>query len=122
MIAALPIARGGQAGVKANAGWNGCTDSRTSGMRLFLCLAMLALAAAVEENPGLNPGIKELECVEVIVYSDHTVLRFRTTDELLKFLGQRFDLSVASAGKGRADGNEQTPPEKKTRRKERRST
>jgi hypothetical protein len=51
-----------------------------------------------------------------------TVRRFRTTEELLKFLGQRFELSVASTGKARTDGNQQTPPRKKARRKERRMT
>jgi hypothetical protein len=50
-----------------------------------------------------------------------TELRFCSTEELLKFLGQRFDLSVDSTGKTRAGENEQTPPGKKTRGRETRS-
>jgi hypothetical protein len=50
-----------------------------------------------------------------------TVLRFRSAQELLKFLGQRFELSVASTEKAEAGDGAQTPPGKKSRRKERTS-
>jgi hypothetical protein len=47
-----------------------------------------------------------------------TVLRFRSSDELLKFLGQRFELVLASADKAQAGNrSEQVPPRKKSARK-----
>jgi hypothetical protein len=47
-------------------------------------------------------------------------LRFRSSEELLKFLGARFDLVLASPNKGRADNkSEQVPCRKKGSRKER---
>ena len=51
-----------------------------------------------------------------------TELRFRSSKELLKFLGARFDLVLASANKDR-EGNksEQVPCRKKSFRKERSS-
>jgi hypothetical protein len=49
-----------------------------------------------------------------------TALRFRSSDELLKFLGQRFELVLASADKARAGNrSEQVPPRKKSARKKR---
>ena len=46
--------------------------------------------------------------------------RFRSSEELLKFLGQRFDLAMALAAKARAgDKSKQVPPRKKNCRKER---
>jgi hypothetical protein len=46
-------------------------------------------------------------------------LRFRSTEELLKFLGERFDIAMASAGKTRADkGTAQVRPGNKGSRKE----
>lgn len=48
--------------------------------------------------------------------------RFRSTEELLKFLGQRFDLAMASAG--RPEGNSSNEPSsarQKNHRKKRRS-
>ncbi|MGH9794067.1 MAG: hypothetical protein ACRD5G_04780 [Candidatus Acidiferrales bacterium] len=52
-----------------------------------------------------------------------TERRFRSTEELLKFLGQRFDLATATPEK--AEGNnrgEQSSPKKKGFRKERKSS
>ena len=44
----------------------------------------------------------------------YTQLRFRSSDELLKFLGARFDLVLASANKDRAGNKgEQVPCRKK---------
>jgi hypothetical protein len=37
-----------------------------------------------------------------------TELRFRSTDELLKFLGRRFDLTTAAGKQGEATGSKQT--------------
>jgi hypothetical protein len=51
-----------------------------------------------------------------------TALRFRSAEELLKFLGRRFELSLASTEKAPAGDCAQTPAEKKSRRNERRST
>ena len=49
-----------------------------------------------------------------------TELRFRSGEELLKFLGQRFELVLASADKAQADNKtEQDPPTKKGFRKKR---
>ena len=48
-----------------------------------------------------------------------TELRFRTTEELLKFLGERFDLAMASVNKAVADKRiAQSQPRKKSSRKE----
>ncbi len=48
--------------------------------------------------------------------------RFRSTEELLKFLGQRFDLAMASTDKaGGKNSNEQGSPKKRSFRKERKS-
>jgi hypothetical protein len=49
-----------------------------------------------------------------------TELRFRSGEELLKFLGQRFELVLSSADKAQADNKtEQGPPTKKGFRKKR---
>jgi len=51
-----------------------------------------------------------------------TELRFHSAEELLKFLGQRFDLARASVDKSRASSKgEQVSPKKKTCRNERSS-
>lgn len=48
-----------------------------------------------------------------------TEVRFRTTEELLKFLGERFDLAMASVNKAVADKRTaQSQPRKKSSRKE----
>lgn len=50
-----------------------------------------------------------------------TELRFRSTEELLKFLGERFDLAMAAADKARADkGTPRVRRGKKGSRKEKR--
>ena len=47
-------------------------------------------------------------------------LRFRSSEELLKFLGQRFELTIVSAKKARAyQKHEQARVSKKSSRKER---
>lgn len=48
-------------------------------------------------------------------------LRFRSTGELLRFIGQRFDVAIASATKARAQDPGQTPTEKDNPRKGRKS-
>jgi hypothetical protein len=49
-----------------------------------------------------------------------TEFRFRSSEELLKFLGQRFDLVLASADEARAcNRSEHVPHKKKSSRKER---
>ena len=49
-----------------------------------------------------------------------TELRFHSSDELLKFLGQRFELVLAPADKAQAGNrSEQGPPRKKSARKKR---
>ena len=50
-----------------------------------------------------------------------TELRFRTTEELLEFLGQRFEQALDSTGKSRTGDCEQAPIKKKRSRKGRRS-
>jgi|GEM_PF-1457712 hypothetical protein len=71
----------------------------------------------------LGPETKPAECrfegwVQEV--DSCTELRFRSSEELLKFLGARFDLVLASANKGRADNkSEQVPCRKKGSRKER---
>jgi hypothetical protein len=45
----------------------------------------------------------------------YTELRFRSTEELLKFLGDRFDLSSAGDKQGRATGGDQNVVQKAKR-------
>jgi hypothetical protein len=49
-------------------------------------------------------------------------LRFRSAEELMNFLGQRFDLAKASVDKTRASNNMEQVPSKKNPRKERNSS
>jgi len=48
-------------------------------------------------------------------------LRFRSTEELLRFIGQRFDVAMASTAKARAQDPERTPTEKDNPHKGRKS-
>jgi len=50
-----------------------------------------------------------------------TEVRFRSTEQLVKFLGQRFDLAMTSTGKTRATDSKQAPIEKRQCRKGKRS-
>lgn len=50
-----------------------------------------------------------------------TEVRFRSTEQLLKFLGQRFDLAMTSTGKTKPTDSKQAPIEKKPCRGEKRS-
>jgi hypothetical protein len=49
-------------------------------------------------------------------------LRFRSAEELMKFLGQRFDLVKTSVDKTRASNKMEQVPSKKNPRKERNSS
>jgi hypothetical protein len=49
-------------------------------------------------------------------------LRFRSAEELMKFLGQRFDLAKTSVDKTRASNKMEQVPSKKNPRKERNSS
>jgi hypothetical protein len=51
-----------------------------------------------------------------------TELRFRSTEELLEFLGQRFEQAISSTGKSRTGDCEQAAIRKKRSRKEIKST
>jgi hypothetical protein len=51
-----------------------------------------------------------------------TELRFHSTEELLKFLGQRFDLAMTSTEKTRAANKSEQVPSRKNDRKERSSS
>jgi hypothetical protein len=76
-------------------------------------------AFVVQLGPETKPAEGRFEgWVEEVDSS--TELRFRSTEELLKFLGQRFDLAIASAEKARAaNKSEQIPSRKKNPRTER---
>jgi hypothetical protein len=76
-------------------------------------------AFVVQLGPETKPAEGRFEgWVEEVDSS--TELRFRSTEELLKFLGQRFDLAIASAEKARAaNKSEQIPSRQKNPRKER---
>jgi len=50
-----------------------------------------------------------------------TERRFRSTEELLKFLGVRFDLAMDAVGNAPSDDSKKAPIEKKPCRKGRRS-
>jgi hypothetical protein len=49
-------------------------------------------------------------------------LRFRSAEELMNFLGQRFDLAKTSVGETRASNKVEQVPSKKNPRKERNSS
>jgi hypothetical protein len=58
-------------------------------------------AFVVQLGPETRPAEGQFEgWVEEV--DSYTQLRFRSSDELLKFLGQRFELVLASANKDRA--------------------
>ena len=82
--------------------------------------AIMRGAFVVQLGPETNTAEGRLEgWVEEV--DSCTELRFRSTQELLKFLGERFDLAMASAGKARADkGTAQVRLVKKGSRKEKR--
>ncbi len=64
-------------------------------------LTIMRGAFVVQLGPETRPTEGQFEgWVEEVDSS--TVLRFRSSDELLKFLGARFDLVLASANKDRA--------------------
>jgi hypothetical protein len=75
----------------------------------------------VQLGPETRPTEGQLEgWVEEV--DSCTQLRFRSGEELLKFLGQRFELVLASADKARAGNKgDQGPLRKKSSRKERSS-
>jgi hypothetical protein len=50
-----------------------------------------------------------------------TEMRFRSAEELLKFLGRRFDLATASPGKAQESDNKHAAARKKNCRKDRES-
>jgi hypothetical protein len=78
-------------------------------------------AFVVQLGPETKPAEGRLEgWVEEV--DSCTELRFRSSEELLKFLGQRFDLAMASANKARAWDTKQAPVEKKNSRSKRRSS
>ncbi len=71
-------------------------------------------AFVVQLGPETRPTEGQFEgWVEEV--DSGTELRFRSSDELLKFLGARFDLVLASANKDRAGNkSEQVPCKKKS--------
>ena len=81
------------------------------------CLTIMRGAFVVKLGPETRPMEGQFEgWVEEV--DSGTELRFRSSDELLKFLGARFDLVLASANKDRAGNkSEQVPPRKKSARK-----
>lgn len=81
----------------------------------------MRLALVVRLGNGSRPAADLFEgWVEEV--DSCTERRFRSTEELLKFLGQRFDLAMAVADKaGGKNSNEQGSPKKRSLRKERKS-
>jgi len=78
-------------------------------------------AFVVQLGPETKPaeGLFEGWVEEV---DSFTELRFRSTEELLKFLGERLDLVMTSTDKAQAaNKSEQVPSKKKNSRKERSS-
>ena len=71
---------------------------------------VIRLGNETRPGQGLFEGwIEEVDsCIEV---------RFRSTEELLSFLGERFDLLMTSLDKPRADESEPASPVKKNPRK-----
>jgi len=75
---------------------------------------VVQLAPQTKPSDGQFEGwVQEVDsCIE---------LRFRSSEELLKFIGLRFEIALASAGKARTGGCEQAPIAKKSVRKQRSS-
>jgi hypothetical protein len=74
-------------------------------------------AFVVQLGPETRPAEGQFEgWVEEV--DSCTEVRFRSTEELLKFLAQQFDLAMASKGETHVDCN-QNPIEKRARRRKR---
>ena len=69
-------------------------------------------AFVVQLGPATRPAEGQFEGLVQEVDSC-TELRFRSSEELLKFLGQRFDLAMASSGKARVTDVERASNGKK---------
>lgn len=74
----------------------------------------------VQLGPATRPAEGQFEGLVQEVDSC-TELRFRSSEELLKFLGQRFDLAMASRGKSSATDVEPASSGKKNSHGRRRS-
>ena len=79
-------------------------------------------AFVVQLGPETKPSESRFEGLVEEVDSGRE-LRFRSAEELMNFLGQRFDLAKASVDKTRASNKiAQIPSRKKNSRKERNSS
>jgi len=79
-------------------------------------------AFVVQLGPETKPSEGRFEGLVEEVDSGRE-LRFRSAEELMNFLGQRFDLVTAAVGEIRiSDKIEQVPSRKKNSRKERNSS
>ena len=75
-------------------------------------------AFVVQLGPETKPSEGRFEGLAEEVDSGRE-MRFRSAEELMNFLGQRFDLAKASVDKTEASNKrEQVPPRKKNPRKE----
>ena len=78
-------------------------------------------AFVVQLRPETKPSEGRFEGLVEEVDSG-TELRFRSAEELMNFLGQRFDLAKASVGKTQPSNKMEQVPSKKNPRKERNSS
>ena len=78
-------------------------------------------AFVVQLGPETKPSEGRYEGLVEEVDSGRE-LRFRSAEELMNFLGQRFDLANASVDKARASNKMDRVPSKKNPRKERNSS
>jgi hypothetical protein len=78
-------------------------------------------AFVVQLGPETKPNEGRFEGLVEEVDSGRE-LRFRSAEELMNFLGQRFDLATASVDKTRAGNKMAEVPSKKNPRKERKQS
>jgi len=108
-------------GVMRHQNW---TESVTGRSRLGILVRLISTIMRRAFVVQLGPETKTSEghfegSVEEV--DSGIELRFRSTEELLRFIGQRFDVAMASTTKARAQDPEQTPTENDNPRKGRKS-
>jgi len=89
-----------------------------SRLRIFVRLLSIIMRGAFVVQLGPETKTSEGHFEGTVEEVDSGIeLRFRSSGELLKFIGQRFDVAMASTTKARAQDPEQAPTENDNPRK-----
>ena len=74
----------------------------------------------VQLGPETNPKVGRFEgCVEEV--DAGIELRFHSGEELLKFMGERFEIAAAATGRAQSGNSEKAPSVQESDRKKRKS-